>query len=446
MPSFVRTTRELVLEGYRGACLKKLESFGVSIGDQVRVLTDRGEIDGVLMPRYEFADEGHVVVKLRTGYNTGISVARIKEMKVLSKGVEPAFQLPHKPALVAGLPKVLILGTGGTIASRIDYRTGGVKPALTSEELYYLVPELSSIAEVETVALFNIYSENMTALRWSQLAARVGKAVEDGYDGVVITHGTDTLHYTASALSFALEDPPIPVVVVGSQRSSDRPSSDAASNLVGAVRLAARGNASGVFVVMHGGLSDDEVDVHMGVRVRKNHSSRRDAFESVNSRPVGHIGQELALVRGLPPRRKSADGFTCIPLFSDDVSILKLYPGFNPSLIGFLVKGGCRAIILEGTGLGHAPSSINKELKAAIASGVFVGMTSQTIWGSVRMTVYNTGRDLLRLGVVPLGDMLSETAMAKASWLVGRGLPPDQIASLMATNLRGEMGARRTVK
>lgn len=436
----------MVLEGYRGACLKKLEAFGVSVGDYVSITTDREVVNGVLMPRYEFADEKHVVLKLKTGYNTGISIRRIKEVKLVSKGVEPSFRAPPKPKLVPGLPRIMIIGTGGTIASRIDYRTGGVKPALTSEELYYLVPELASIAEVETEVLFSIYSENMTALRWSELARRVGDAVKRGYDGVVITHGTDTMHYTAAALSFALEGLPAPVVLVGSQRSSDRPSSDAAANLIGAVKLAAKGNASGVFVVMHRGLSDDELDVHLGVRVRKDHSSRRDAFESVNSAPVGHIGQEILLKPGLPPRKASSKGFTCTPSFSDKVSIIKLHPSFNPSLIGFLVKEGCMAIILEGTGLGHAPSSLNKELKAAIGSGVFVGMTSQTIWGSVRMTVYNTGRDLLRIGVVPLGDMLSEVALAKASWLLGQGLGQAEIASSMARNLRGEIGVRRLVK
>jgi glutamyl-tRNA(Gln) amidotransferase subunit D len=434
------------LEGYRGACLKKLESFGIAVGDQVRITTDRETVEGVLMPRYEFADDEHVVIKLKTGYNTGISVLRIKDINLTSKGVEPSFRSPPKPKLVPGLPKVMIIGTGGTIASRIDYRTGGVRPALSSEELYYLVPEPSSIAEVETEALFSIYSENMTPRRWSELAKRVGEAVKGGHDGVVITHGTDTMHYTAAALSFALEGLPIPVVFVGSQRSSDRPSSDAAANLIGAVKLAASGNASGVFLVMHGGLSDDELDVHLGVRVRKDHSSRRDAFESVNSAPVGHIGQEVLLKPGLPPRRSSLKGFTCIPSFSAKVSIIKLHPGFDPSLLNSLVKEGCRAIILEGTGLGHAPSSVNKELKAAIDLGVFVGMTSQTVWGSVRMTVYNTGRDLLRMGVVPLGDMLSEVAFAKASWLVGQGFEPPEIASLMARNLRGELGVRRLVR
>jgi len=434
------------LEGYSGASLKRLKEFGVSVGDQVTVITDRGSVQGVLMPRYEFADEDHVVLKLKTGYNTGISVSRIRGVKLVSKGMEPSFRSPPRPILIHGLPKVLVLGTGGTIASRIDYRTGGVRPALSSEELYFLVPELSSIAEVETEALFNIYSENMTPRRWSELASRVGRAVQEGADGIVITHGTDTMHYTAAALSFALEDLPIPVVLVGSQRSSDRPSSDAATNLVGAVKLAATGDASGVFVVMHGGLSDDELDIHLGVRVRKNHSSRRDAFQSINSKPVGHTGREIELASSVPRRRSSKEGFRCVPSFSDDVALVKLYPGFVRNLISSLVAGGCKAIILEGTGLGHAPASTYEELKAAIDSGVFVGMTTQTIWGSVRMTVYNTGRDLLRMGVVPLGDMLSETAFAKASWLAGQGLEPEEMAFRMATDLRGEIGSRRSVR
>lgn len=445
MVSSVRTKSQMVIEGYRGACLRKLESFGVSVGDHVLILTDREEVDGVLMPRYEFADEQHVVVKLKTGYNVGVSIRRIKAVKVLSKGEEPSFEAPPKPKLVPGLPKVLIIGTGGTIASRIDYRTGGVRPALTSEELYYLVPELSSIAEVDTRVLFSIYSENMSPQRWSELAKAVAEAVKSGYDGVIITHGTDTMHYTASALSFALEGLPVPVVLVGSQRSSDRPSSDSAVNLIGAARLAASADVSGVFIVMHEGLSDDELAVHLGVRARKDHSSRRDAFESVNSRTVGRIGKEVVLKPGLPGRRRSLEGFSCRPSFSDKVSLLKLYPGFDPSIIEALIRGGCRAMVLEGTGLGHAPSSLYPVLEEAVKAGVFIGMTSQTIWGSVRMTVYSTGRDLLRLGVVPLGDMLSETAFVKASWLAGQGLGPGDLASSMARNLRGEMAARRVL-
>jgi len=434
--------------GYRGSSLRMLESFGVSVGDEVLVRTAQGSFEGTVMPRYEFADEEYIVFKLKTGYNAGIRVDRIASIDVLARGSEPTFRAPPRPKLVSGLPRILIVGTGGTIASRVDYRTGGVKPALTSEELYYLVPELSSMAEIETDAIFNIYSENMTPLHWSRLAERLGRAVEEGYDGMVVTHGTDTLHYTSAAMTFALRDLPVPVVLVGSQRSSDRPSSDAATNLIGAVTVAGTSPFSGVFVVMHSGLGDDELSVHLGVRVRKNHSSRRDAFESVGIDPVGRIRRGVLEMdgTGLPSRRKGTGGFVCRPEFSDKVALLKVHPSFEPALLDVLVQRGYRAVIIEGTGLGHVPSSLYPSIRAAVEKGVFIGMTTQTIWGSVRMTVYDTGRDLLSMGVVPLGDMLPEVALAKASWLAGQATPPDKFGTLMATDMAGEMLRRRAVR
>jgi len=438
----------MVLEGYRGASLKKLKSFDVAVGDEVRLHTEDSVIEGILMPRYELADDEHIVVKLKTGYNTGILASRVSDIEVLARGTEPTFRTPPRPKLVEGLPRVLVIGTGGTIASRIDYRTGGVKPALSSEELYHLVPELASVAEVETHALFNIYSENMTPRHWSLLAKRVGEAVTEGYDGIVITHGTDTLHYTAAALTFALEGLPLPVVVVGSQRSSDRPSSDAATNLVGAVRVASKSPIAGVFVVMHAGMDDDRLAVHLGVRVRKNHSSRRDAFQSVNVDPVGYvINDEVQIYVGPHPLRSSdSSKFRCRPEFSDKVALFKVHPGFEPGLIELAARSGCKAIVLEGTGLGHVPSSLYPAIRGAIEEGAFVGMATQTIWGSVRMTVYNTGRDLLSMGVVPLRDMLSEVALAKASWLAGQGVTAQEFKSAMAANLRGEISDRRPIR
>ncbi len=432
------------LEGYRGRLLELLRSAGASVGDELVVSTASGDVEGTLMPRYQLSDQLHLVLKLKNGYNVGMALGRISGVRVKGKGREPSFSPPPRPRATAGLPKVLILGTGGTIASRVDYRTGGVKAALSSEELYHLVPELSGIADISTEATMNIYSENMTAEHWSALARRAGDALKEGFDGIVVTHGTDTMHYTSAALSFALDSPPVPVVLVGSQRSSDRPSSDSATNLIGAVTFAARAPVSGVFVVMHAGPGDDELAIHAGVRVRKLHTSRRDAFRSVNGAPAGTMKDgEMRLDQSLPPRRSGAAGLSVIPGFDGRASLLKVYPGFHSSLIGDLVRGGCRGIVLEGTGLGHAPSSSYADIADAAKSGVFVGMSSQCMNGSVRMTVYDTGRDLAKLGVVPLGDMLSEVALVKLMWLLGQGYDSPKVADMMTKNLRGELRERR---
>ncbi|MEM3637105.1 MAG: Glu-tRNA(Gln) amidotransferase subunit GatD [Conexivisphaerales archaeon] len=433
----------MTLEGYKGKLLEILSNAGCSVGDDILIVTDSRSIEGVLMPRYQYADSEHLVVKLRNGYNIGIAVSRIKSVKVIGKGKEPAFTIPPRPEPEKGLPRIMILGTGGTIASRIDYRTGGVRAAISSEELYHLVPELSSIADVSTDILFNIYSENMTSEHWSRIAKRVETAITEGYDGVVITHGTDTMHYTSAALAFALESPPIPIVLVGSQRSSDRPSSDSASNLIGAVRFAARSGMKGVFVVMHEGPSDDEIAVHSGVRVRKLHTSRRDAFKSVNSSPVARLKEDkIEFLQDI--KTEDSAPFRVLEKFDDRAVLLKIYPGFHASIIKSLVESGVKGFILEGTGLGHAPRSAYEAIDYAVKRGVFVGMTSQCINGSVRMTVYDTGRDLLNIGVVPLGDMLSEVALAKLMWVLAN-FDPSSVGKMMASNLRGEMQERRVL-
>ena len=247
------------LSGYKGDALRFLRKAGASVGDVLELQTQWGVVTGTLVPRYLYADGEHVVLKLKSGYNVGLSLSGLKGARVKAKGEKPFFAAPPPPRAEKRLPRVLILGTGGTIASRIDYRTGAVHPAVSSAELHSLVPELSTVARVEPEFMFDVFSENITPKHWSKLAQRIGRAVGDGVDGVVVTHGTDTLGYTAAALSFALIGVPIPVILVGAQRSPDRPSSDGPLNLVAAVSVAGRAGFAGVYVAMHLGESDDKV-------------------------------------------------------------------------------------------------------------------------------------------------------------------------------------------
>ncbi len=434
------------LQGYRGPARELLQSAGLQVGDEVEVRLSTGAVlTGVLMPRYEYADDLHITLKLRNGYNVGISVSKISGARLLARPQQEA--IPPQPKGAGRRGDVLIVGTGGTIASRVDYRTGAVTPVFRPEDLYSRIPDLRGIAEVDTDPLFNILSENMTPEHWSAIAERVGRAVSEGYRGVVVTHGTDTMHYTAAALSFSLEGLPIPVILVGAQRSPDRPSSDAPSNLKGAILAASRGDFSGVYVAMHKDLSDREIAIHRGVRVRKNHTSRRDAFQSVNSRLAAVVdlySMEIRKLEDLPPRGDPGS-LVVRPRFDRRAFLLKYFPGMDGGIVDHLVDSGYRALILEGTGLGHVGRQLYESIRRAVDSGVFVGMTSQCIWGSVRMTVYDTGRDLLRIGVVPLGDMLPEVALVKAMWLLGQGAGPEEMRSLMPANLRGELSERRYI-
>lgn len=429
------------LSGYKGDALRFLRESGASVGDILELQTAWGPVTGTLVPRYLYGDGEHVVLKLKSGYNVGLSLQGLKGARVKSKGEKPSFSAPAPPKPAKGLPRVLILGTGGTIASRIDYRTGAVHPAVSSAELHSLVPELSAIARVEPEIMFDVFSENMTPSHWTKLAHRIGRAVADGVDGVVVTHGTDTLGYTAAALSFALIGVPVPVVLVGAQRSPDRPSSDGPLNLVAAVSFAGRAEFAGVYVAMHMGESDDRVAFHGGTRVRKNHTSRRDAFVSVGvplAAVWGRSGMEYA-AEGLLRR---GGGFKPRVRFDDRVALLKFYPSMKASMVAAALRGGQRGLVIEGTGLGHVSKAVAAELRKFIRRGGMVCMTSQCINGRVDMNVYDTGRDLLQAGVVPLEDMLAETALVKAMWAFGNASTTAKAKELMMKNLAGETTTR----
>jgi len=430
------------LSGYKGDALRFLRKAGASVGDVLELQTQWGVVTGTLVPRYLYADGEHVVLKLKSGYNVGLSLSGLKGARVKAKGEKPFFAAPPPPRAEKRLPRVLILGTGGTIASRIDYRTGAVHPAVSSAELHSLVPELSAVARVEPEFMFDVFSENMTPKHWTRLAQRIRRAVDDGVDGVVVTHGTDTLGYTAAALCFALIGVPVPVVLVGAQRSSDRPSSDGPLNLVAAVDVAGRAEFSGVYVAMHIGESDDRVAFHMGTRVRKNHTSRRDAFVSVGvplAAVWGRSGIEYA-AEGLP--RRGGTTFKPKMSFDDRVALLKFYPSMKASLVAAARRGGLKGLIIEGTGLGHVSKEVAAELRTFIRGGGLVCMTSQCINGRVDMNVYDTGRDLLHAGVLPLEDMLAETALVKAMWALRNSKTVAKANELMAANLAGETTTR----
>ncbi len=399
------------------------------------------------MPRYEYADDQHIVVKLKNGYNIGVHVKDIVEIRRVAKSAPPSFQPPTPPQIDPNLPRVAIIGTGGTIASRVDYRTGGVHPQFSAEELYAVVPEIAKYAQIHTQPLFNVYSEHINADHWTKIAQKTAEALAGGFDGVVVAHGTDTMSYTAAALSFSLAGAGIPIIMVGSQRSTDRPSSDAALNLIGAVAAAAKAPFSGVYVAMHNSINDDAVALHMGTRVRKNHTSRRDAFESIDTSPAAFVQDgEVEVVRRDISLKDKSRRFEARCRFDKNVALMKFHPSFNPNLIDHLADSGYRGIVFEGTGLGHVSEECYGSIGRAVKKGVLIGMTSQCIWGRVSLTVYDTGRDLLKRGVLPLDNMLPETALVKMMWTLGNTSSAEEAKRLMLENIAGEYVTRSPVE
>jgi len=434
----------MAMQGYRGSVQRILRAASVKVGDRVKVEGRGRSYEGVLMPRTDLGNPKNLVLKLDSGYNVGVQLSSETKLSLLESRELPAFSIPKLGLkLDQAKPNVTIVGTGGTIASRVDYRTGAVYPAFTPEDIYATVPEIAEIANIKVVEACNVFSEHMTSELWVKIGKVVVNEINGGATGVVVAHGTDTMGYTAAALSFMLKDLFRPVAIVGSQRSSDRPSSDAALNLISAVSVAAKSDLAEVSVVMHGSIEDDFCLIHRGTKVRKCHTSRRDAFQSVNDIPMGKVeGTEINMFREDYNRACPTGKVKLQAKFEPLVALLKITPGMPSSAINGAIAAKDKGIVLEGTGLGHVPESLFDGIKLAAKKNVPVVMTSQCQWGRVDMNVYSTGRDLLEFGVIPGEDMLPEVAWVKLMWILGQTKSRRKIAQLMQQNLAGEITSR----
>ena len=435
--------RQLENSGYKGQALNLLKEADCDIGDIIKITSKSKIYQGILIPRSELGEHTAIIIKMKSGYNIGIQATTEVKIEKIGKGTKPTFASPPLPKQNPKLPHVVIMSTGGTIASRVDYRTGAVRSAISASDLYGVVPELSDVAQVDTEIVFSLYSENITQQHWTELAQAVAKRIEQGVDGVVIAHGTDTMAYTSAALSFALQNLPIPIILVGAQRSSDRPSSDAATNLIGAVKAAGEAPFAEVGLAMHETVSDAAIVVHRGTKVRKCHTSRRDTFKSINGFPIAKVKDlQVTMETEKYQRRDLNKKLNLKPIFSEKVALVKFYPGLDPAIIDYYVEKGMKGILLEGSGLGHVSKFCFEAIKKAVAKGVVVALASQCIWGRVNMNVYDTGRDLLSFGVVPLDDMFPETALVKLMWVLGQTSNPKEAIALLKTNIAGEYSPR----
>ncbi len=438
--------------GYPQEVQEGLLRNGISVWDRIRVKKNGTQVEGILLPRPNLLPGKALVIKLDNGYNVGVLLEGAT-VELVAKGASPTEpQLPlASNTSGTGETKISLLSAGGTISSRVDYSTGAVFPALTAQELASFFPELSSMARIKTVPVFNLLSEDMHPKHWISLAEKVYSEVAEGADGVVITHGTDTMHYTAAALSFMLPDVGVPVVLVGAQRSSDRGSSDNVMNLDCAVAAAAS-DLAGVYVVMHGSMSDDYCLVHQGTRVRKMHTSRRDAFRSIGVSPVAKVTWamgEKPSIEYLKERKKRVGGPGKLDVRLDErVGLIYVHPGISPEMIESL-SSYYDGIVLAGTGLGHAPTnpggdplarSVLPAIRSLISSGIPVVMAPQTIYGRINMNVYAAGRLLKEAGVIGDGcDWTPEAALVKLMFVLGHTKDMRQVKVMMERDLAGEI-------
>ena len=418
---------------------EKLKEKGIEIGDKIKV----NEFIGYLMPKTEFSEKDVIILKLENGYNIGIKVDEKINTEILEKRKEKEktkkefFQDPSKP-------KVLILGCGGTIASKVEYRTGAVYPLIEPNELIETIPEISEIANIEVKKVFDIFSENMEPKHWKIIAEEIAKNIEK-YDGIVILHGTDTMHYTSAALSFMLQNLPIPIVLVGAQRSSDRPSSDSKLNLLSAIYFAAYGNIAEVVVCMHEDLSDKYCAIHRGTKVRKMHSSRRDAFQSINIKPLARVNffeRKIEYLTENYIKRDKRRKLIADMNLEENVGIFYFHPASKPEVLREFAKH-YKGIVIVGTGLGHISEKFFEVIEEIIKSGKPVVITSQTIFGRIDLDVYSTGRILQKIGVIGNhADMTPETALVKLMYVLAKTNNLEKIKELMEKNLVGEINER----
>ncbi|MGL4669666.1 MAG: Glu-tRNA(Gln) amidotransferase subunit GatD [Methanobacteriaceae archaeon] len=453
-----------------------LDANNVSIGDKVSASKENLSYEGILLDRSDDADDTHIVLKLASGYNIGVNTHGLK-ISLIEKGEKPKIEYDelnivddYKKATVS------IISTGGTVSSIIDYKTGAVHPAFTAKDLLQANPELLDLANIKVKALYNILSENMKVDYWIESAnliydeinelnsitsngnveGNINNNVNDNINtnddkndivtdgGIVVAHGTDTMHYTAAALSFILKSP-VPIVITGAQRSSDRPSTDAFLNLMNSV-VAAKSDIAGVTVCMHSNLNDGECYLHNGTKVRKMHTSRRDTFRSINTSPIATL--ENGNIKSIHNHNYIKRGDLKLDIndkMEKKVGFVKSFPGLTAEFIDYLIDSSYKGIVIEGTGLGHVGDHLIKPLKRANDENIPVLMSSQCIYGKVNMDIYSTGRKIAKTGVISAGDMTSETAYVKLSWALGQSENINDVKNIIKTNIAGELGNKSSI-
>ncbi len=426
-------------------------------GDKVKIETKDEVIEGILMPRAEYLDENTIILKLNSGYNLGLNRAEIKHIQIIESSELIKEEIRKSIEHNQKLPTISILHTGGTIASKVDYRTGAVFSSFTPEDLIEQFPELAKIANFNSELIANMWSDDLRFKHFEIIAKAIEKEAKKGAEGIIIGMGTDNLAVASAALAFIVEQTSIPIILVGAQRSSDRGSSDAYMNLVCAAEFITKSDFSGVAICMHEKTDDNICAIFPATKTRKLHTSRRDAFKVVNDTIIARIYYDTRKIEFVKQDYQKKDTLRKLiikPSMEEKVGLLKIHINMFPEQ--FLFFKGYKGLVIEGTGLGHTPGHMPNEIakihlkifpaiKEVIESGCIIVMTSQTVFGRVNMHVYNKGVDLVNLGVIPGKDMLAETAFIKLSWLLAN-YPKEKVKELIGKNLRGEINERISEK
>jgi len=436
---------------YSQKILRVLKKKKIKVNDRIRLTKDKRVYEGILMPRIEMGDKDSIIIKLKNGYNVGIEFDKKTTIERLGKGrklgVIPKLKIKRKRKL----PDVSMIATGGTIGTHVDYKTGGVYMCRTPEEILSTTPELGNIIELtSTHRPFTLASEDLTYRDWQKMAKMIAKELNSGCRGVIVTHGTDTLHYSTAAMSFMLRGLSKPVAFVGAQRSPDRGSFDGSMNLICASHFTGYSDIGEVCLIMHGSSNDDLCLVNRGTRVRKLHASRRDAFQPVNEKPLARVWKNGKIEKTGIEHTKFEDKKVVSDVkWESKVALIKAFPNSNPAIIDWYINKRYKGLVIEGFGLGHVPTSTLRKqdswlpnIKNAINKGLNVVMTSQTIFGRVHPYVYRNLRLVSEAGVIYGEDMLAEVALVKLSWVLGHTNKKEKIKEMMLTPFAHEINPR----
>ena len=430
---------------YKEISKEFLDKANVTIGDTIKVTKEDISYEGILLDRSEDAKDAYIVIKLDSGYNVGVNIESAN-IELIEKGDKPKIGFEgDKIEKDPNKQNISIISTGGTVSSIIDYKTGAVHPKFTAEDLLRANPELLDLANYDVKALYNILSENMQPEYWVKAAESIADDINNGADGIVIAHGTDTMHYTSAALSFMIKTP-VPIVITGAQRSSDRPSSDANINLIDSV-VGAKSDIAEVCVCMHGSLNDNYTYLHKGTKVRKMHTSRRDTFRSINAQPIAKIqNKKVKINPDYSYTKRGANELELNTSIEEKVGFIKSFPGISKDYIEYHIDKGYKGLVIEGTGLGHVPNNLIDSFKRAQEENIPIIMTSQCLYGRVNMNVYSTGRNILDSGVISGLDMTPETAYVKLCWALGQSDDYNNVKEIMQTNVAGEFSPKSSIK
>ena len=420
----------------------------VEQGDIVEITTKKNSVvEGILV---DVKDDIYTL-KQDSGYNLSYFKINVKKIKKKGSKTFTKKSVFEEQVFDSKKKTISILHTGGTIASKVDYETGAVGSTFKPEELLTLFPEIAQFANIKSRLVKNMWSQDMRFSHYNIIAKEIKKEIDSGVDGIIVSQGTDTLHYTASALSFCLEDLNVPVVVVGAQRSSDRPSTDARDNLVNAVYFLTKSNFCDVGICMHSSSSDLGCNILPGTKTRKSHTSRRDAFKAINSSAYAHVDYRKDKIKIIDDSYNvSSEREFKLKLFNENVKVGLLKQHTNMFAEQFLFFRRYDGLIIESTGLGCLPISekdketkesgrIFNAIKSLVKKGVVVAEAAQTTNGRIVLNVYEDQRNAQNIGVIgSYSDMTSETSFIKMAWLLSNYDKKD-VKKLFLTNLRGEL-------